>query len=122
MADILILDDEFLLGQDMAATLQSAGHNVLGVAMTAEDAVALAQLTRPQILIANVKINGGGRNGIEAAQEIRSRLDGLIFVTGNTDPGTKAQMEMLSPAAIIAKPAKHREILGVIDQIAGPQR
>ena len=52
-------------------TFETAGHSVVGLAMTSEDAINLAGRCRPDLVPIDIRLAGG--NGVEAAQAIHTR-------------------------------------------------
>src|SRR3954452_23872347 len=53
------------------ADLETAGHTVVGLAMTSDEAIDLAARHRPDLVLMDIRLAEG--NGIEAAQAIHSR-------------------------------------------------
>jgi two-component system, response regulator PdtaR len=79
---VLIVEDEALTAFDYAIMIQAAGGQILGTAPSAEIAEALAHSLRPDAIVMDVRLNGD-RDGIEAAQAIKSfSTAGIVFVTG----------------------------------------
>lgn len=65
---ILIADDESLHVMRLRAALEELGHQVVAEAATGAEAVALAQSTRPDLAILDIKMPA--LDGIEAARQI----------------------------------------------------
>jgi DNA-binding response OmpR family regulator len=65
--EILIVEDEFLIGLLMQRTLRSAGHGVLGPARTADEGVRLARRERPDLALIDIRL-AEGTDGVEAAR------------------------------------------------------
>jgi CheY-like chemotaxis protein len=77
---ILIVEDEMFVAMDAEAILTEAGHQVVGIAPSADDAVSSAAHLGPDVVLMDVRLQGQ-RDGIEAAAEIRSRFGlPVIFV------------------------------------------
>lgn len=74
----LIVDDELLIAQDLSAQIQRLGHQVVGIASSADKAIALAGQQRPDIVLMDVQL-GQESDGISAAQEIRLNLASQAF-------------------------------------------
>ena len=64
---VLIAEDEVLVSMFLADLVEDAGFEVVGVARTAPDAVALAQQHRPDIALMDANLKGGA-SGIDAAE------------------------------------------------------
>ena len=92
MARILIVEDELLVASDLEARLKQMGHQVLGIATTGEEAIALAEQHRPDVVLMDIQL-AGKMNGQEAANTIQTAMPvAVIFVTafvGMLAPDTK---------------------------------
>jgi two-component system, response regulator PdtaR len=106
---ILIVEDEFFVALDMQAMLEANGHSVVGIAVTAEKAIALADKERPNVVFMDIRL-AGARDGIDAAHEIRRRFNiPSIFVTANSDDDTRRRAEITRPLGFLEKPfTQHR--------------
>jgi CheY-like chemotaxis protein len=115
---ILIVEDEFFIALDVEEQARSLGHTVVGTAVTADEAVRMANETRPDVVLMDIHLNGA-TDGIAAALAIRSRY-GIesIFVTANTDPHTLMRAEAIKPLGVIEKPItleRLRAQLAIVD-------
>ena len=77
---ILVVEDEWLLADQLATTIREAGHHVLGPAARAVDALALLQQTRPDAAMLDVSLGGGTSFPVAAA--LASRGVPFLFLTG----------------------------------------
>jgi len=101
---ILVIEDDPVVSLGIEQLLAEAGYVVLGSCARGEDALAIAERDRPDLVLADVKL-AGAMDGIDAVAAIAGRRKVLvIFVTAHTDPGTRARMEAAGPAEILAKP------------------
>ena len=99
---ILIIEDEPVIALDVAETVTSLGHNVVGMAARASEAVRLAKKTPPGLVLADIQLEDGS-SGISAVQEILKSIDvPVIFVTAF--PERLLTGEMLEPAFVVTKP------------------
>jgi CheY-like chemotaxis protein len=101
---ILIVEDEFFIALDAEEQAKALGHTVVGIAVSADEAIALAGEWKPDVVLMDIRLNGV-KDGIAAAREIRSRF-GIqsIFVTANTDPATLSQAKATEPVGVLEKP------------------
>src|ERR1700737_379251 len=78
----LVVDDDAIIGELLAETLEGLGHTVCAVENNVADAVAAAWRCRPDLMIVDVGL--GEASGIAAVKEIlRSHYAAHVFVTGN---------------------------------------
>lgn len=84
-ARVLIVEDEELIAMDMSDTVEELGHTVVGVARSEQSAVEMAQQTSPELVLADVRLRGGG-SGTRAIERIIGKSPvPVIFVTGHPD-------------------------------------
>ena len=84
-ARILIVEDEFLIAMAERSILQRLGYEVIGIASSGEEAVKLADQSRPDVILMDIKLVGE-MTGKEAARIIKERQDiPLIFVSALKD-------------------------------------
>jgi len=107
---VLIVEDEFFISLHTKGLLQALGHVVVAVAVSADQAVSLAGREKPDVVLMDIRL-AGSRDGIEAAEDIRSRFGiGSIFVTANTDPHTRQRAEAIRPLGILEKPLTEQRL------------
>ncbi len=102
VARVLIIEDEPIIAMDLQQLVESAGHEVVGVASSEEEAVAIADSERPSLVLADVNLGQGG-DGASAVERIMMRHSApVIFVTAYPErllTGSKVE-----PAFVITKP------------------
>lgn len=101
---IIIVENELLLrllAEDLVVAL---GHEVVGWAHSAEEAVRAADRSRPDLMLMDIQLDGD-RDGIEAAKEIKDRFcTPSLFVTGLSDRHTRERAAALEPLGYLEKP------------------
>jgi CheY-like chemotaxis protein len=101
---ILIVEDEILIALDMREMLEASGHTVVGIAESAERAVATAVRERPDLVLMDIALVGL-RDGIDAAIELRARLDiPSLFITAHPDSALRQRAQAAKPLGFLAKP------------------
>jgi CheY-like chemotaxis protein len=108
---LLIVEDEFFISLDTEALLLELGHTSVGIAVSAEEAIAMAETHRPDVVLMDIRLSGVG-DGIYAAETIQSRF-GIpsIFVTANTDPQTRQRALAAGGLAFIEKPVTRARLV-----------
>jgi two-component system, cell cycle sensor histidine kinase and response regulator CckA len=99
---VLVVEDEGLIAHDISRRLEAQGHEVLGPASTAEEALALAP--GAEIVLMDIRIDGR-RDGIDTALEMRARHHlPVIFLTAHADRSTLDRAKQAGPFGYIVKP------------------
>lgn len=76
---ILVVDDDTLLRRSLSLQLEQAGYRV-SPAENAEDALAIAQRDRPNLILLDIGLPG--MDGLEAMRQVQKEMDvPIIFVT-----------------------------------------
>jgi len=107
---VLIVEDEFFIALDVQEQVETLGHEVVGVAVSADEATAMAAREKPDVVLMDIRLSGP-RDGIDAAVEIRDHF-GIqsIFVTANTDPATLQRAHAIEPLGVLNKPVTHMSL------------
>lgn len=99
---VLIIEDEPIIALDLSGIVGDMGHDVVGIAATRDEAIALAAGNRPGIILADIQL-GDGSSGVDAVSEIqRSQYVPVVFVTAYPErllTGVRQE-----PAYLVTKP------------------
>jgi CheY-like chemotaxis protein len=118
--DVLIIEDEPLIGMDLESLVEGLGHNVTGIARTQKEAVALAKEHRPGLILADIRL-ADMSSGLDAVNELLQSLEvPVIFITAY--PEQLLTGERPEPAFLIPKPFKPTTVAAVISQALFFQR
>ncbi len=74
---ILLADDHALFRDGIASLVRAWGHDIVAMAGSADETSRLAIATRPDLILMDVRMPGGG---IAATREIKTRLPGVAIV------------------------------------------
>ena len=101
---ILIVEDEYLIALTAEMWLRDAGFEVIGPASSFESAVALAEQTRPDLVLMDIVL-ASERDGVDAALTIRERFGiGSLFTSANQDTENMERAKAADPAGWLPKP------------------
>ena len=101
---VLVVDDHAIIAELWCVHMHMMGLEVCGTAATADDAITLAQLHRPAVVLMDMRLRGE-KDGVDAALAIHASVGSkMIFVTGSQEPETLARIALDHPAAILIKP------------------
>ena len=107
---VLIVEDEFYISLHTRGLLQALGHVVVAVAVSADQAVSIAERERPDLVLMDIRLMGS-RDGIDAADEISHRFGiASIFVTANADRETRRRAEAVQPLGFLEKPLTEQRL------------
>ena len=99
---VLVVEDEGLIAHDISSRLEAMGHQVVGTAGTAEEALEMA--AEADIVLMDIRIDGP-IDGIEAAARIRERFQlPVVFLTAHSDRPTLDRAKVTGAFAYLVKP------------------
>lgn len=107
---VLVVEDEAVIGLDLAQLLGEFGYEVVGIAASGERAQALAAASRPDLILMDIVIKGP-RDGIETARAIRAEIDlPVVFLTAYSDAGTLERVGQVAPYGYLVKPFRPSDL------------
>lgn len=102
--NVLIVEDDFFIALDLEDLVRGLGHQVTGVARDVEGCKATAATAVPDVALMDLRL-AGGSSGIDASRWLYDTLKvRCIFVSGNLDDATRAELASVDPIAFIGKP------------------
>ena len=112
---ILVIEDEAIIAMDINDILNDLGHTVIGAAATRDQAVVLAELEKPDLILSDIQL-ADGSSGIDAVADILAAAGDIpvIFVTAY--PERLLTGQRAEPAFVITKPYNERQIMSAVSQ------
>jgi CheY-like chemotaxis protein len=112
--DVLIIEDEMLIAIELENLVENLGHRSVGVGRTHAEAIALAKVKRPGLILADIQL-ADGSSGQDAVNELLDSFEvPVIFVTAY--PERFLTGERPEPAFLVAKPFQSSTVSAVISQ------
>jgi DNA-binding NarL/FixJ family response regulator len=112
---VLIAEDEALIAEELRERLTRLGASVVDIASTAQEALASAARTRPDLVLMDIRLQGDS-DGVEAVRQIRRNIDvAVVYVTAHSDPDTIARAKSTGPCGYVLKPFNPSQLSVAID-------
>ena len=118
---ILIVEDQAATAMDEAMVVRGMGHDVVAIVMTGEDAIRMADLERPDLILMDLML-AGAMDGREATREIQKIYPvPVIYVTAFGKKPGAGQPDFPPPENIgyIVKPFTNNELRAEIARLIG---
>jgi CheY-like chemotaxis protein len=113
-AEVLIIEDEPIIAMDLETIVRDLGHDVTGVAVTRDEAVAQAMAQRPGLVLADIQL-ADDSSGIDAVKDILAEFSvPVIFITAF--PERLLTGERPEPTFLITKPFQRSTVKAAIAQ------
>jgi two-component system cell cycle sensor histidine kinase/response regulator CckA len=107
---ILIVENEGLVGCDMAASLGKLGYHVVAICASGEEALERFEELNPDLVLLDVHL-AGQMDGIDTATQIQQRRQvAIVYVTACADLETVARARQTHPQGYLLKPFNHDEL------------
>ena len=101
---VMIVDDDEIIRSLLQIRLKLLGYEKCVLAESGEDAVILAERTKPDLVFMDIRMPGK-MDGIAAAREIKAHSNSqIIFLTGYTDQEILDRAKEVEPEGFIVKP------------------
>ena len=111
----LVVEDEPLIAEDIAFTLQKMDFVVAGIAYSKDNALLQLSTNTPDFVLLDINLNRG-QEGIEIAKEINSKYQlPFIFLTSYSDKATLQQAKTTEPSGYIVKPFNEQGLYAAIE-------
>lgn len=111
---VLLADDHTMLREGLRRSLEDAGLDVVGEAADGEEAVALADRFRPDVVLMDVSMPRGG--GVEATRQIRARMPEVevLILTMHADPDVVTDAARAGAAGYLVKDCTTDDIVAML--------
>ncbi len=118
---VMVVEDEVLVGIMLCRKLRSYGYEVGEVVTTGEEAIERAGKELPEVILMDVTL-AGEINGLEAAKQIKEAYDiPIIIFSGYDQKLLSEQTDAIQPVAVISKMGNMSEITAAIEKAVQSQ-
>ncbi len=112
---VLIVEDEGVVALSLKIMLKKIGYEVAGIAITGEEAIAMAKEHLPDVILMDIHLKGD-MDGIQATKEINKITDiPVIYLTAYADDDTVKRALKTESASYLVKPFNPREVYSNIE-------
>ena len=111
----LIIEDEVLIAEELRQRLLNLGFSVIASVDSADEGVAIATRERPDLVLMDIRLKGL-KDGIEAAHEIRQRVDlSIVYITAHSDALTVERAKGTDHDGFLLKPFHRCDLQSTIE-------
>lgn len=114
-ANILIVEDEWIVAEDIKSSLKNLGYRVADIVSSGEKVIAKVEEHNPDLVLMDIMLKGQ-MDGIEAASRIHSQFDiPIVYLTAYTDEKLLERAKITEPYGYIVKPFENRELSTAVE-------
>lgn len=112
--DILIVEDEAIVGLDIKRTILRMGFSVNNMVTNYDDAINSIKKKSPDIILLDINLKNS-KDGIEIAKEINKTSNiPIIYLTAFADDKTMQRAVQTKPIGYLVKPFKREDLKSVL--------
>lgn len=117
MTRIMVVEDEPLVAADVGARIEALGYELGPTALTGEEALRMARETPVDLVLMDIRLEGGLLDGIDTATRLRRELHvPVVFLTAFADKQTLQRAVEAEPLGYLLKPFTDAEVAHTIEQ------
>jgi formate hydrogenlyase transcriptional activator len=113
-ATVLIVEDEFLIANDLRRILTKAGYQVLGLAKSVAEARQLVAQQPPTVVVLDIFLKGP-ETGIDLAHWLAERRIPFVFLSANLTDSLLEAAKVTQPAGFLNKPFREKDVLTTLE-------
>jgi two-component system, response regulator PdtaR len=112
---ILIVEDEYIIANDIQTSLENIGYNVCGMVASGEKAIKAVKEKQPDLILMDIMLKGE-MDGVAAAEIIKSEFDiSVIYLSAYSDEEVLKRAKETLPFGYLIKPFRDRELRAAIE-------
>lgn len=111
---ILIVEDEFIVANDLKIMLTKAGYQITGIASSVVQARKLIEDKKPDWVLLDIMLKGT-LTGIDLAWELREMQLPFLYISANTNQTTLEAVKATHPYGFMVKPFRERDLIVMLD-------
>lgn len=112
--NILIVEDEFIVANDLRIMLQKAGYKVCGIAPSVAKAIDLIKTKNPDWILLDIFLQGT-KTGIDLASQLGEMGIPFIYISANTNQAILEAAKATEPYGFLVKPFREKDLLVMLD-------
>lgn len=111
---ILIVEDEFIVANDLKIMLIKGGYEVVGIASGVVQARKIIETKKPDWVLLDIMLKGD-LTGIDLAWELIEKDIPFLYISANTNQTTLEAVKATQPYGFMVKPFRERDLLVMLD-------
>lgn len=111
---ILIVEDEFIVANDLKMILRKQGYEVVGIASSVAQATAIIENKRPDWVLLDIILKGT-ETGIDLANELNKAHIPFLFISANTNQGILEAVKETRPYGFLTKPFREKDLFIMLE-------
>lgn len=111
---ILIVEDEFIVANDLRYVLSRAGYAICGIADSVPDAQTLIKQEKPDLVLLDIQLKGR-LSGIDLAMQLRKEQIAFVYLSAHSSRSILETAKATEPYGFLVKPFREKDLLIALD-------
>lgn len=111
---ILIVEDEYVIANNLEVILHNAGYPVIGIANSVAKALLLIGNERPDMVLLDIYLKGN-ETGIDLAKQLEEISIPFIYISANDNQSVLEAVKVTQPSGYIVKPFREKDVLTALE-------
>lgn len=112
--NILIVEDEFIVANDLRLKLTKRGYNICGIAPSVDEAKKMIDQCRPTWVLLDIYLQDGSL-GTDIAPLLTEKNIGFIYISANTNQSVLESAKATQPYGFLVKPFREKDLVIMLD-------
>ncbi|PZR26455.1 MAG: sigma-54-dependent Fis family transcriptional regulator [Citrobacter freundii] len=111
---ILIVEDEFIVANDLRHILLKEGYRVVGIAASVEQARKMIEAKQPDWILLDIMLKGD-LTGIDLGMELKQQQRPFLYISANTNQQILEAAKQTEPYGFLVKPFREKDLFVMLD-------
>lgn len=111
---LLIVEDEFVVANDLRLILQKAGYQVCGTADSVSMALDMIEEHQPTLVLLDIYLKGA-KTGIHLAATLREKNIAFVYLSANNNESVLEEAKATQPYGFLVKPFREKDVLVALE-------
>lgn len=111
---VLIVEDEFIVANNLRQVVQRFGYEVIDIAASAAEAEELLLKNTPDIVLLDIRLQGE-RTGIDIARKLKADNIAFIYLSANSSQKILEEAKTTEPYGFLVKPFRKKDLQIMLD-------
>ncbi|GGH63345.1 DNA-binding NtrC family response regulator [Filimonas zeae] len=111
---VLIVEDEYIVANNLRQVLERFGYEVTGIAVSAAEAEKSIRNSKPDIALLDIRLEGD-RTGIDIARTLKAENIAFIYLSANSNQKILEEAKKTEPYGFLVKPFRKKDLEVMLD-------
>ncbi|MRG44233.1 response regulator [Chitinophaga sp. SYP-B3965] len=111
---ILIVEDEFIVANNLQMILEDAGYTITGSAASVREAQECIQQCKPDLVLLDIRLKGK-LSGIDIARKLRADHIPFIYLSAYANQPILEEAKTTEPYGFLVKPVREKDLLVALE-------